>query len=94
MTARELEDALLSRCAAAALGATGSAQDQREANVFRIAALLIQSQHAQASRRLMKASMAYFSQHPHEQLIASDVIKNGWLISLPRARDMLERRMN
>ncbi|MFM2448736.1 MAG: hypothetical protein RIS44_1186 [Pseudomonadota bacterium] len=42
----------------------------------------------------MKASMAYFSQHPNEQLQACEVIKNGWLISLPRARDMLMRRVN
>jgi hypothetical protein len=94
MNARELEDQFLSRCATAATQPNAVAHNQREANIFRTAALLIQSRHPEASSRLMRASAVYFSQHANEQLSASDVMKKGWLISLPRARDLLCRKLN
>ena len=94
MNARELEDQFLSRCATAATQPNAVANDQREANIFRMAALLIQSRYPEASSRLLHASTAYFSQHKNEQLTASEVIRNGWLISLPRARDLRYRKLN
>ena len=42
MAARDLESALLARCAAVAREVTLVAQDQREANVFVLAAMLFQ----------------------------------------------------
>ena len=44
MTARNLESTLLARCAVVAREVTPTAQDQREANVFRLAATVVQSQ--------------------------------------------------
>jgi hypothetical protein len=89
MTARELEAALLSRCAAAAREAAPVAHDQREANVFRLAAAVIRSQFPELSLNLMRASTDYFAVHPHEQLASAEVVRNGWVSSLPRLRDSL-----
>ena len=93
MTARELESALLTRCAAVAKGAAPTAHDQREANVFRLAANAMQSQFPSESHRLLLASEQYFAQHPDDRLVAGAVIRNGWVLGLPRLRDMLARRL-
>lgn len=94
LTARDLESALLARCAAAAREAAPSAQDQREANVFRLAATVVQSQFPRESIRLMLASEQYFTEHPTERLVSSAVVRNGWVQSLPRLRDMLTHRLS
>lgn len=88
-TARETEAHLLSRCARMARDAVGQAQDQREANVFRLAAMVVQSRFPSESSRLMHASERYFATHPNERLAAQDVVRQGWVTSLPRLRDML-----
>ena len=93
MTARELESALLTRCTAVARGMAPTALDQREANVFRLAAIVVQSQFPHESNRLMLASEQYFAAHPDDRLVSGAVIKNGWVLGLPRLRDMLARRL-
>lgn len=60
MTARDLEAALLARCAAVARETAYTAQDQREANVFQTAAMVVQSQFPRESRSLMRASQCVF----------------------------------
>jgi hypothetical protein len=92
MNARDTEALLLDRCAAAAQGIS-HATDQRDANVFRLAAMVIQSRFPQASQGLMQASNDYFLQHPEEQLPPVEVVHKGWVISLPRLRDMLSRQL-
>ena len=42
------------------------------------------------SEALDRASKAYFSAHPGEELPVQEVVRRGWLISLPRFRDRLE----
>ena len=93
MTARELESALLTRCTAVAQGVAPTAQDQREANVFRLAAMVVQSQFPHESKRLMQASEQYFSVYPDDRLVSGAVVRNGWVLGLPRLRDMLTRRL-
>lgn len=93
MNARDLESALLSRCAAVAREATQAAQDQREANVFRVAAMVVQSRFPRESESLMRASEQYFAVHPNERLAPAEVVRNGWVSSLPRLRDMLSHRL-
>jgi len=93
MTARELEAALLTRCSAAAREVAPMAQDQREANVFQLAGMVVRSQFSRESTNLMRASERYFAMHPNEQLTAGDVVRNGWILSLPRLRDMLSHRL-
>ena len=93
MTARELEAALLTRCAAVAREVAPAAQDQREANVFQLAATVIRSRFPRESTHLMQASEQYFAAHPDERLAPGDVIRNGWAPSLPRLRDRLSHQL-
>jgi len=93
MTARETESALLARCSVVARELTQSAQDQREANVFRLAAMVVQSRFPSESMCLMRASERYFDAHPNERLAPAEVVRKGWVLSLPRLRDMLSHRL-
>ena len=93
MTARDAESALLARCSVVARELAQSAQDQREANVFRLAAMVVQSRFPSESMYLMRASERYFDAHPNERLAAADVVRKGWVLSLPRLRDMLSQRL-
>jgi len=93
MSAREVEAAMLSRCAAAARDSELVARDQKEANVFRLAAMVVRCDCPTASTGLMRASDKYFARHPDDRLAAVDVVRNGWVFSLPRLRDMLSRRL-
>lgn len=89
MTAREIESAMLVRCSAVAMGLASSAEDQREANVFRLAAMVLRSRFPGESVSLMQASERYFALHPDQKLDPADVVRNGWVFSMPRFRDML-----
>lgn len=93
MTARDTESALLARCSAVARELARSAQDQREANVFRLAAMVVQSRFPSESMRLRQASERYFDAHPGERLAPADVVRKGWVLGLPRLRDMLSHKL-
>ena len=93
MTARANEQELLHRCLSVARGATTSAENQLEANVFRLAALVIQSKFSHESMKLMEVSDRYFVTYPHEKLATVEVIRRGWMINLPRVRDRLIRKI-
>lgn len=93
MSARETENNLLNRCAKVALGADASAHDKQEANVFRVAAMVIRPRFPGESARLMRAGEDYFSSHPSDCLPAVEVVRNGWVFSLPRLRDMLSLKL-
>jgi hypothetical protein len=93
MTARDAESELLARCSAVAREDAQSAQDHREANVFRLAAMVVQSRFPSESKCLMQASERYFDSHPNARLAPADVVRLGWVLSLPRLRDMLSHRL-
>jgi len=93
MRAREVEDALMKRCASVAREANHVAKDQLEANVFRLAAMVIQSRFPHEAQRLMAASERYFAAHPSEQLASVEVIRRGWVVGVPRLRDRLSREL-
>jgi len=93
VTARDLEAALLTRCITVARQIAPAAQDQRETNVFQIAAMVVQSRVPSESTALMRASERYFAAHPAERLAAGDVVRKGWVLSLPRLRDMLSHQL-
>jgi hypothetical protein len=93
MTARDAESALLARCSVVAGERAQPARDQREANVFRLAAMVVQSRFPSESKRLRQASERYFASHPDERLAPADVVRKGWVLSLPRLRDRLSRRL-
>lgn len=94
MTARDAEAALLARCTSTARDATALAQDQREANVFRLAGMVVRSRFPADSARLLQASQGYFEAHPGEQLSAEEVVRQGWVADLPRLRQMLSHRLS
>ena len=93
MTAREVESALLARCSADAREAAQVAQYQREANVFQLAAMVVRSRFPVESQCLTQASERYFASHPNERLASAEVVRRGWVMSLPRLRDMLSRQL-
>jgi hypothetical protein len=94
VTARETENDMLMRCAAAARSLTLAAQDQRDANVFRVAAMVVQSRLPREANRLMQVSEDYFLLHPTDRLPAVAVVRNDWVFSLPRLRDMLSLKLS
>jgi hypothetical protein len=93
MNSRDLEDSQLERCVAAARGATGVARDQQDANVFLVAAKVLQSRYVAESGQLRVASERYFDRHPAERLTSAEVVRNHWVVSLPRLRDMLSQKL-
>ncbi|KWR90418.1 hypothetical protein [Cupriavidus sp. IDO] len=84
---------MLDRCVAAAHGDLLVAGNQREANVFRLGAMVIQSRLPAESAKLMAASDRHFLKHPGDLVPAADVVHNGWLFGLPPLRDMLTARL-
>jgi len=93
MTARDVEAALLRRCAAAAREAAPTAADQREAHVFRLAASAVRSRFPHEAANLLRASERYFALHPDERLPSAEVLRQGWIAGLPRLRDRLSRQL-
>lgn len=95
MNAREREAALLSRCVPVArhCDADAEATDQRKANVFRLAAMVIQFRFPPEACRLMEACERYFATRVNERLAAAEPIKRGWIVNLPRLRDVLSHRL-
>lgn len=68
--------------------------DQCEANVFRVAAIVIRSRFPRESMSLMLASEQYFALHPNERVDSADVVRNAWIIGLPRLPDRLCRELD
>lgn len=93
-TSRDAEAALLARCCAAARGDAAAARNQREANAFRVAAMLMYTRFPSEYARLMRVADSYFAAHPGDLLEAAEVLRRGWTPSLPRLRDMLERALS
>ncbi len=91
--ARDAEAALLDRCRAAARGEVRAAQNQREANVFCLSAMVLRPRFPSESMCLMRLSEEYFASHPDEKLQSQDVVRRGWVANLPRLRDMLSHRL-
>ncbi len=93
MNSRDDERNLLDRCTAGARDEISDPLDQREANVFRLAAMVLRPRFPVESARLMRASDRYFRQHPAELVPAADVVRKGWVLGLPRLRDMLTMQL-
>lgn len=94
MDARERERMLLDRCAAVAQQPGASAGDGVEANVFRLAGSVLRSRLPIEAARLKAVSAAYFAQHPGESLPAAELVRSGLVVSLPRLRDALSRKLH
>ena len=86
---RDAEAEMLQRTLNAVQG-EALASDARDALVFKCAASILRPNFPEAAKALDRASKAYFSAHPGEELPVQEVVRRGWLISLPRFRDRLE----
>lgn len=93
-SSRELEASLVERCSNVARGLPSPARDEREANVYRLAAMVVGQRHRAEARRLLRASEDYFADHPAQRLQASEVVRRGWVTSLPRLRELLAMRLH
>lgn len=91
MRARENEADLLNCCVAIATGRCQSVSSQAEANVCHVAAMIIGPPYLSQSTRLREVVGQYFADHPGEELPLAEVIRRGWIITLPRLRDALYR---
>jgi hypothetical protein len=93
-TARERESQMLARCADVARGGMDDVRGPEEANVFRVAAMVVQSSYPHESASLRDASDRYFVRHPDDRVVAAEVVRKGWVVSLPRLRDMLSVQLS
>ena len=91
--ARETEAEWLACCTRAAMQPDAAARSPREANVFRLALMVIRSRFPAEASRLLQASDRFFSQQPDDLLSPADVVRHGWVASLPRLRDALSQRL-
>lgn len=96
MNPRDREAVMLDRCVVAArsVDVPIGAENGREANIFRVAAMVIQSSFPTESKTLMGCADRYFAAHPSELAPVVNVIHQGDVISLPRLRDSLTRKLN
>lgn len=96
MHPRDREEIMLNRCVLAARSVYKSihAESGREANIFRVAAMVIQSNFPSESKILMGCADRYFAAHPHDLAPVVNVIHQGDVISLPRLRHLLTRKLD
>lgn len=87
--ARLREQKLLDRCAAVAMGMADTACDEQEANLFRSAAVVIESRFPAESKRLRLSAIRCFATVGGAPLDASEVVDRGWIRGFPWLRDAL-----
>jgi hypothetical protein len=61
--------------------------------VFRIVATILGPQHIAEADRLLTASSTWFVAHNIEALPAADVVRRGWIASLPRMRQLVSQAL-
>lgn len=93
MDAREYEDQMLERCVEVARSESGRAQSAEEANVFLLAGSVLRSRMRREADRLTAASKAYFDRHPGSELEDGEAVRRGWIVSMPRLREMLSAKL-
>jgi hypothetical protein len=93
MDSRMVESALLDKCVDVARGAISEIDNPRDANVFRIAGMVVRSKFPAEASNLIEITEAYFRRFPSELLSAEEVLREGWIISLPRLKDSLSMRL-
>lgn len=89
--AREREVRLLDRLQAAAEGKLLCASDLKEAQVFHLASQLLPGAMPREAERLLKAAHVALCGAP--MLSASEIVRRGWVDSLPRLRQALVNRL-
>jgi len=93
MNARESESRLVERCALVARRPDTFAADALEANVFRLAGMVVRSEFPDEWRNLVATSQRYFDAHPGTLVEPGEVVRKGWVVSFPRLRDLLRTQL-
>lgn len=92
-TARQAEAELITYCAQVARGSMMAVRNQREASVLAIAARVLSRRFPAEIAHLDAASEGYLRAHPAERVSAAAVVGKGWIVSLPRLRELLTRKL-
>lgn len=82
---------MLERCRQIATTPGDVPRNQAEANVCRLAGMIVRIRYPEAGARLFGAATTYFDDHPEQQVLSEEVVRRGWIINAPRLRDQLER---
>ena len=90
---RDKEEILLSLCVKAAAGEITHVKNPIEANIFRVAGSVILNNYPLEAQRLTHLAKEYFISFPEHCLHASQIVRNEWIISYPRLKDMLIQKI-
>ena len=91
--AREAEEVLLTVCLEVAQGVREMPCSAQQANVMRVAAMVIGRSFPASQKRLSAAAARYFEAHPGEEVESAEIVRRGWVSNLPRLCDRLERKL-
>lgn len=91
--AREAEAELIAYCVRVARGATAAVQDRRQANVLAVAARVLSGRFSAEVAQLDAVSERYLRAHEEERVSAAAAVRNGWIVSLPRLRELLSHEL-
>ena len=91
--AREAEEVLLTVCLEVAQGVREMPCSAQQANVMRVAAMVIGRSFPASQKRLSAAAARYFEAHPGEAVESAEIVRRGWVSNLPRLRDRLEHKL-
>ena len=90
---REAEEVMLMSCLEVAQGVREMPCSAQQANVMRVAAMVIGRSFPASQKRLSAAAARYFEAHPGEEVESAEIVRRGWVSNLPRLCDRLERKL-
>lgn len=90
---REAEEVMLMSCLEVAQGVREMPCSAQQANVMRVAAMVIGRSFPVSQKRLSEAAARYFEAHPGDKVESAEVVRLGWVSTLPRLRDRLEHKL-
>lgn len=90
---REAEEVMLMSCLEVAQGVRAMPCSAQQANVMRVAAMVIGRSFPVSQKRLSEAAARYFEAHPGDKVESAEIVRRGWVSTLPRLRDRLEHKL-
>ena len=90
---REAEEVMLMSCLEVAQGVRAMPCSAQQANIMRVAAMVIGKSFPVSHKRLSAAAARYFEAHPGDKVESAEVVRLGWVSTLPRLRDRLEHKL-
>ena len=90
---REAEEVMLMSCLEVAQGVREMPCSAQQANVMRVAAMVIGRSFPASQKRLSAAAARYFEAQPGEEVESAEIVRRGWVANLPRLRDRLEHKL-